>query len=415
MFSALHISKISDLINKELLYTLLNVLFFLFCPFAFFAPKFSIVFSILIFFGIFFLTKDTSQNKSNSGYLQFVFLFSSFIMLSTLWSINPLDSLFHGVKISAIFFIGGLYIQRIKKIPSEKIDCFFKNIFLGTVLSALFLIFNHHMGNILEHLTSYTTAKLFAPLSLMTILSVWSILAMRRKPSLSILCCSCFLIFLSLFYTNCDTSIVSLLCSIIGFLMVYYLPRFSIIAFGFCLIVGLFSFPWISIKYFSPDRIAYFNTYIHDDSYLERLNIYHRISKKIKEKPLLGFGFHSSRFLPGNDEKTSWSFIDKNGDTICTKNPTIPLHPHNIFLEIWLELGVIGAILASVFIIFTLGAVYKIQDCFKKAVLMGLYTSITITTLVNLSPWQTWWLSTAFLFIGIFLCTPRRGKTTNES
>ena len=83
----------------------------------------------------------------------------------------------------------------------------------------------------------------------------------------------------------------------------------------------------------------------------------------------------------------------------------IPLHPHNNFLEIWLELGLLGIIIVSFLWINIIKLGTNIR---KKSYILGtgVCTSIiTIFVICNLSfgAFQAWWMaSIGLIFLVIF-------------
>ena len=66
-----------------------------------------------------------------------------------------------------------------------------------------------------------------------------------------------------------------------------------------------------------------------------RLLIWSFVGERIAERPLLGWGLDASRAIPGGKEEI------RPGLT------RLPLHPHNAALQVWLELGMPGALLAA--------------------------------------------------------------------
>ena len=86
----------------------------------------------------------------------------------------------------------------------------------------------------------------------------------------------------------------------------------------------------------------------HSDA---RVAIWRFTTERVVERPWLGWGMDASRMWPG----------------------VIPLHPHNAALQVWLELGVVGAACAAVAIAYlTIGA-------------------------LSFGVWQEWWLGLGVL------------------
>ena len=83
----------------------------------------------------------------------------------------------------------------------------------------------------------------------------------------------------------------------------------------------------------------------------------------------------------------------------------MPLHPHNSSLQIWLELGAVGAIIVAVF-----GWIFirKLEDDDTDPVLFGVVISILAFNFISFGVWQSWWIATQFLCLGLTLVTTRR-------
>ena len=116
-----------------------------------------------------------------------------------------------------------------------------------------------------------------------------------------------------------------------------------------------------------------------------RLIIWKFTADRIAEKEIAGWGYDSSRAIPGSTV------------LLNTDSPALPLHPHNGVLQWWLELGVVGAVLGMAFLIALLCAIARLRDATDRAAALGLYAGAM--TVVNLSfgIWQGWWVAALFL------------------
>jgi O-antigen ligase len=116
-----------------------------------------------------------------------------------------------------------------------------------------------------------------------------------------------------------------------------------------------------------------------------RLIIWKFTADRIAEKPIAGWGYDSSRAIPGSTA------------LLNTASPALPLHPHNGLLQWWLELGVVGAALGGAFLIALLRAIGRMGGATERAAALGLYAGAM--TVVNLSfgIWQGWWVATLLL------------------
>jgi O-antigen ligase len=133
-------------------------------------------------------------------------------------------------------------------------------------------------------------------------------------------------------------------------------------------------------------------------SIIHRLLVWEHVAQEIFKNPILGHGLGTSRLIGQN-------IILNVPNTQLKIKGGIPLHPHNNFLEIWLELGLFGIILVSlVWIkIIKLGVnIRKNSYVFGTGVCSSI---VTIFIMCNLSfgAFQAWWMaSLGLIFLVIF-------------
>ena len=128
-------------------------------------------------------------------------------------------------------------------------------------------------------------------------------------------------------------------------------------------------------------------------SALVRLMVWKFTSERIVERPLAGWGFDSARRIPGGGEK--FVLTDAEGRTV-TSDLNLPLHPHNQILQIWLELGAVGALVVAM-----TGAAIFVQ--IGKLPLparngsAALITSVLVVNNLSYGAWQSWWIAVVIL------------------
>lgn len=117
-----------------------------------------------------------------------------------------------------------------------------------------------------------------------------------------------------------------------------------------------------------------------------RLLIWRFVSERVVERPLLGWGLNSSRAIPGG----------KEGPMEGTEQ--LPLHPHSAPLQLWLELGAIGALLAAAGIgvgILALRRVFHSRA--ETGLAAAAVASAGLMSIVGYGLWQGWWISSLWL------------------
>ncbi len=76
----------------------------------------------------------------------------------------------------------------------------------------------------------------------------------------------------------------------------------------------------------------------------------------------------------------------------------MPTHPHNVFLQIWLELGLPGVVAVGFFIYCGMKALRKAEPPIAiVAALMGSAAAILVSFLIEGSLWQVWRLASVAL------------------
>lgn len=108
-------------------------------------------------------------------------------------------------------------------------------------------------------------------------------------------------------------------------------------------------------------------------------------TQRIEERPLLGWGLDASRRLPGGKER---AFPEIEID-----NPKMPIHPHNMPLQIWVELGAVGACLATWAIAAAILRAGRGPDRRAAAFRLALLVAALAIASSGYGAWQPWWLS----------------------
>jgi O-antigen ligase len=134
-----------------------------------------------------------------------------------------------------------------------------------------------------------------------------------------------------------------------------------------------------------------------------RLLIWSFVGERIDERPLLGWGLDASRAIPGGREPI------RNGET------WLPLHPHNAPLQLWLELGVPGAVLGALLAAVVwraLGAVVWPRPFAAAA--GGSLAAASVAGLGTYGVWQEWWLGTLWFSLFLVLVMARAAAPASK-
>jgi O-antigen ligase len=122
-------------------------------------------------------------------------------------------------------------------------------------------------------------------------------------------------------------------------------------------------------------------------SWGQRLDIWSFSTAKIIERPWLGWGLDASRTF---------------GDAIS-------LHTHDAALQLWLELGAVGAVLAALFWIGVWSRIEVLARRDRTAAAAASATAVAYLTIGGLSfgVWQAWWLGLGAMAAAACICVAR--------
>ena len=129
------------------------------------------------------------------------------------------------------------------------------------------------------------------------------------------------------------------------------------------------------------------------DSWVQRLFIWARAGDEIAAHPF-GGGVGYARYLSRPIIPVEISGVELN---------TMPLHPHNMILHVWMELGVVGAAALSglVFAASRMAARAAVTKA-DAGMIAAIIAAITVTTMTEWSLWQVWRF--AAVWIALIAC-----------
>lgn len=149
--------------------------------------------------------------------------------------------------------------------------------------------------------------------------------------------------------------------------------------------------PWLPANLLSPHL---YEAWLPDIRFsgLHRLYIWQFAAERVAEHPLIGWGLDASRSMPGGQE-----IIPVPG----SNGPNMPLHPHNGIMQVWVELGLIGALLLAALLVQTIRAISRSgADRLAQAAALGAFVTGLVFFSAAFGAWQGWWVGTMALGAG---------------
>ena len=207
---------------------------------------------------------------------------------------------------------------------------------------------------------------------------------------------------------------IALFITFISSLIIYYLGPRAFLYFGLISIIFIIFLPIISSKILPPigdiEKNNYYNVPWQETrpgvSIIHRILVWEYVSSEIYKRPLLGHGAGTSRLIGQN-------IILNVPNTSQEIKGGIPLHPHNNFLEIWLELGLLGIIIINILWMKIIRYGFKMRQR-SYIIGTGICSSIInmfIISNLSFGVFQSWWMSSLAL---IFLVILQSTKHTNS-
>ncbi|WP_207537107.1 O-antigen ligase family protein [Sabulicella rubraurantiaca] len=135
-----------------------------------------------------------------------------------------------------------------------------------------------------------------------------------------------------------------------------------------------------------------------------RLLIWDFVASRITDSPLIGWGMEASRTIPGGTGAPDAAVLARFGVSgpYWATAQLLPLHPHNAALQIWLELGAVGAVLAAWLLV-------ELGRAARSPAAVGCFAAGLVVAMLSYGVWQYWWVAGLLLAAAACAAVPDRG------
>lgn len=316
-------------------------------------------------------------------------LFLLWAGFSCIWSVTPLESFKAFLKFFAIVMMGFVYLNTDHKGRNKILAA----LFLGAIVAALIMLVDTSFGSPWSQFKASFKERLYAKVALS--LSLISILGIHYIRSMLYKCIFGAVTFMALVFGGCDSGLLAYsVGALIYFGYHFFFVRKSIqFLTRFLLIAVALGTPILMHKGYDRSDVFKWNKQYGLDlpSYLHRLVIWKDTADSTSLNPLAGQGFATSSEKEVNGGERNFTYIDPSSKIEYAQS-YMATHPHNYILQLWLELGFIGAVL---WLITTFNFL-----SFSR-VNIALFAAAQIHLLFSIGLWQTWWWGMVFLVLGI--------------
>lgn len=395
-------------------------------PIGTFSPK-ALVLLLFLTAGCLLSLNDVSVGRTLKRAGQYFIYFLPLLLVglsSSLWSLESSLSAKLALKLTLLVATGCVAIAAVAQLSSATIGVLRQAIHLGVFLAASLLLFEVATSSWLyrmvrgfswEQVIFEPTGgiNLNAPIkSGITVISifVWCLFVNTRRGVVAAV--AAFILILVLAWAfGANATLVALPLGLVAALAARLAlrPVLIFIAITFCLVAMLSPFvTQMVLKDVTPSTISsQVGAGPLPISGMNRLITWKFTSQKIMEKPVLGWGLRTSRALPGGGKKYDITKTPENGrQHLIIRDFFIPLHPHNQFLQIWLELGALGALLfAATGGLLIIRIVKSEKEIRHSQWVVGAVVTLIIYNQISFGVWQNWWIAGQFMTIGLMLIT----------
>lgn len=212
------------------------------------------------------------------------------------------------------------------------------------------------------------------------------VVAWRHNTAAAVLVAA--LAYFGLMFLSSGAALLAPVVGLVGFLVVWFLGRRGAFALGVVIAVLVLSAPQI-VSYSSSVDAAEEISGNLPPSARHRLAMWSFAVEKIDEKPIWGWGMDASRSIPQDDRR------------LAPNMELMPLHPHNAFLQVRLELGAPGAALVAVFAGLFFAGVGRVSNRFSSAVMAGSGLAYLSVASLSYGVWQNWWVAFAWVLAAL--------------
>ena len=173
--------------------------------------------------------------------------------------------------------------------------------------------------------------------------------------------------------------------------LVFVFRRRAGVAAAAVIAAGILMAPLLPATVLQPKSLSP-RTDMVSNSLLHRLYIWEFSAENIAQHPLRGWGMNAARVLPGGKSVLFDDFRQRNTGQV------MPLHPHNLALQMWLELGLPGALFLIALVALTLMRLTRPDlDRALSVIACGQLAAGFVISSFSFGAWQSWWLASLWL------------------
>ncbi len=327
--------------------------------------------------------------------------------LTLLWSISPDRTLHIAIKLVPIVLGGWLFVGAAAQLDERARRRTSTALLIGGAIAVALIAIEIVTDGLIQGLLRgegfstmgglYHLNRTASQLAIM-IWPLWLVLDRRYGPVVA--ASGVVVATIALFGLDPDTPLVTVLAGVAFLVLAYLAPRLAqtlLIAGVLIVAVAIPLYPFLLP--IIDSTLSSWN--ITDFTLRHRFAIWDFAATRAMEQPILGWGLGSSRVVPG---------ADGVAENLGRQAEALPLHPHNALLQVWLELGLPGILLALVALVTILSKITRYISGRKElATVLTVTFSATLIAELSYGIWQSWWLGFLWLLAALTIAITGSG------
>jgi exopolysaccharide production protein ExoQ len=346
------------------------------------------------------------------------------MLLSSAWALDAPAALSLAARLAGLFVAGTLLVFWFTVIPLARLRPAIVALASGLAIAGLIVAVDLHYGGAFGRYLHRARPENFDPANfygrgatIHAILIVPLFIGLWRvgAPRIGIVQAVCGIV--GILATSNLSAKIALSAAVLAAVIVVLLPRLRwmiLVLLGFAAAVLPFTLPATP----SPSVECWLAD--HKPSALHRIYIWDFAAERVHERPVAGWGLDAARRIPGGDAQIVVRRCHEisQSDRPVIDSQIMPLHPHDAIMQIWLELGGIGAALGFGALILLLARAFGAaawRNRFAQAGFAGSTLAGISVALVSFGIWQEWFLSALFFAaaIAVFAARARPSEKTS--
>ncbi|MBI2585571.1 MAG: DUF1674 domain-containing protein [Rhodospirillales bacterium] len=331
-------------------------------------------------------------------------------LLSWWWSTAPDETVKTGLSLALTFLGGAVLIGAAARFDAREQEIFRTGVIVGGAVGFALIAFEFATDAWLaQYLYGLKGKKLFLveerhtaamnPGLAATALFFWTwALAVRARFPGAAANIAIAVAFALILLGNADAVVVSLVAGAVIFGAALALPRIVPWILAAVIAAGVAMAPLVPSLLPNPlepgARPAWMTP-----SAAHRIVIWKNTIPYIAKNPVLGRGFDTARSLYGVADIRQYALPgDSRYLPWTVQYEPIPLHPHNGVLQVWLELGLAGALILLGLLLTVIRAITAgVDERTRRAGALAMVTTALTIASISFGAWQSWWLASMLL------------------